>query len=88
MEGIGVPEPTPINGYDAPKRSCISKEIQDINVLKSYDITMKFMDQGMLISVGCKSFAFSTREEGLTKLNEYLNDPEKVREQWFEKIGY
>lgn len=44
MEGIGVPEPAAINGQDAPKRSCISKERQDIEVLKMYDITMKFMD--------------------------------------------
>ena len=53
-----------------------------VDILKKWDITIKVITIGCIISVGCKSFAFSTLEEGLKELQEYYKDPAKLVNKW------
>jgi len=46
-----------------------------IKQLKSHDIEIKFFDQGCLVKVGCKSFAFESIEEAMAGLVAYTKDP-------------
>lgn len=82
LTGSGANEPV------SEKMPHISKERKNSNALRNYEVNLRFLDQGMIIGVGCKSFAFSSKEDGLAKLNEYLNDPLEIQEFWLQKLGY
>jgi len=55
----------------AIKQSKTPKEI-----LKTWDVNIKFLDHGMVIQVGCRSFAFSDIENGMNELRAYTEDPQ------------
>ena len=65
-----------------------SKEIQRLIALKRYEIRVRFLDHGMVIEVGCKSFAFSSVEDGVANLHAYMENPVHVQKAWIEKVGY
>lgn len=41
------------------------------------------LSSGYVVSVGCQSFAFSTKEEMTAKLMEYINAPAATEKKWF-----
>jgi hypothetical protein len=41
------------------------------------------LSSGYVVSVGCQSFAFSTKEEMVGKLLEYINSPAITEKNWF-----
>lgn len=53
-----------------------------IQLLKNWDVTIKVLDVGCTIKVGCKNFAFSSIEEGIVELNKYYKDPHTARKKW------
>lgn len=66
----------------------LPKEIQHLIALKRYEIRVRFLDHGMVIDVGCKSFAFSSVEDGMANLQAYTENPVHVQKTWLEKIEY
>lgn len=56
-------------------------------LLRDYDIRIKFLSVGCMIEVGCKSIPFSTVKEGMKALNDYINDPYTVRKVWEERFS-
>lgn len=50
--------------------------------LQEYEIRIKFLDRGCVISVGCKSIAFENVEQALTELNDYVNNHREVFVKW------
>jgi len=52
-----------------------------IKQLKQWDIEIKFFDQGCLVKVGCKSFAFESIEQAMAELVAYTKDPIGVSEK-------
>lgn len=56
-------------------------------ILKRFDVTLKFLDSGMFIRVGCREIAFSSVEEGMKALNAYVSDPNVETEIWSEKFN-
>jgi len=55
-------------------------------LLREYNINIRFFSMGCVIDVGCKSIPFSTIEEGMNALNEYVKDPYTSRKIWEERI--
>jgi hypothetical protein len=53
-----------------------------IKQLKQWDIEIKFFDQGCLVKVGCKSFAFENIEQAMAELTAYTKDPIGVGEKY------
>jgi hypothetical protein len=51
-------------------------------VLREYEIKLRFLSRGMIISVGCKEIAFSDVKEGLEELNKYLANPYEEQKKW------
>ena len=47
----------------------------EIRQLKNYDIKIEFFDQGCVVKVGCKSFAFRNVEQAIAELTAYTKDP-------------
>ena len=62
----------------------ISEEYRVSNqeILREYEIRLKFLSKGMIISVGCKEIAFSDTNEGLEELNKYLANPNEEQTKW------
>jgi len=56
-------------------------------VLKEYEIRLKFLSRGMIISVGCKEIAFSETKEGLEELNKYLTNPHEEQQKWYKLLN-
>jgi hypothetical protein len=55
------------------------------NVLRDHEIHITFYSIGCMIRIGCKTIPFSTIEEGMRELNEYVADPYTSARKW-EKI--
>lgn len=68
MEGC-LKEPI---GETLSNSKCIMREVK-INELS----------RGYIVTVGCQSFAFSTKDEMLQKLIEYINNPDGTERKWY-----
>lgn len=66
----------------------ITGSINKNEVLREFNIGIKFLSSGCVVEVGCKSIAFSTNEEAILSLNDYFNDPVKTREEFQKRFGY
>jgi hypothetical protein len=55
---------------------------EQINQLKRWNVEITFFDQGCLVRVGCKSFAFESIERAMAKFVEYAKDPIGVGEKY------
>lgn len=93
LRQVPMPEPMMNDGSisEIPSEKIkepLSKEIQNLQALKRYDVRLKFLDHGMVIEVGCKAFAFCSVEEGMANLQAYAENPVHVQKTWLEKVGY
>jgi hypothetical protein len=55
--------------------------------LRDYSINIRFLSIGCVIEVGCKSVPFSTVEEGMKALNNYVANPYETRKIWEERFA-
>jgi len=53
--------------------------------LRDWEVKIKFLTLGCVISVGCKEIPFTTIKEAMEALNEYVARPYETRQAW-EKI--
>jgi hypothetical protein len=53
-----------------------------IEALRAYEFTIKFLDRGVLVSVGCKQIAYESIETFMTAFNGYVENPNDVQESW------
>ena len=51
-------------------------------LLESHSVTFNFFCSGCTISVGCKTFAFSSNDEAVRAFEDYVLDPRKAYETW------
>ena len=56
-----------------------------MEALRDFQIGIKFLNIGCVISVGCKEIPFTTVKEAMIALNEYIVNPVETRKVW-EKI--
>ena len=49
-----------------------------IQILKNWEVNIKFHDKGCTVAVGCKSFAFDNIAMAMLALKEYIEDPAAV----------
>ena len=54
-----------------------------IDILKDYEVGIRFLDKGCLVNVGCKSLAFNTTEEMLEELKAYINSPSDTTKKYY-----
>lgn len=47
-------------------------------------VQLNQLSSGYVVNVGCQSFAFSTKEEMMAKLTEYINAPADTEKKWFD----
>lgn len=44
---------------------------------------VKELSRGYTVEVGCQMFAIETKAQLISKLSEYINEPEKTEQKWF-----
>ena len=71
---------------DGPTSPC---EIQErrkhqrkIEILKNWEVNIKFHDRGCTVAVGCKSFAFESVVAAMEVLKQYTDNPAAVIEEY------
>lgn len=52
------------------------------DILKEYEITIRFLSKGCVVNVGCKSIAFESVENAMKELNHYVNNPWESQKEW------
>ena len=50
--------------------------------LRDYEVKIRFLTLGCIVSVGCKEIPFTTIKEGMEALNQYVAKPYEVRQIW------
>jgi hypothetical protein len=50
--------------------------------LRDWEVKIKFLTLGCVISVGCKEIPFTTIKEGMEALNQYVAKPYETRQIW------
>ncbi len=80
--GWKVPEKT----VEAPEQNhdILTKGIEasNIDVLRRHNVTFNFLNSGCIISVGCKTYAFSSNEEGLSEFAKLVENPKETWKKW------
>lgn len=49
---------------------------------KIREINIQEVNRGYIVRVGCHTFAISTKEELMPKLEQYINSPEDTERKW------
>jgi hypothetical protein len=71
--GVSISE---ISDCEAPMaESCGPSKIRQISIRE--------VNRGYIVEVGCHTFAFSTPDELADKISAYLKDPNGVERKWF-----
>ena len=58
-----------------------------MEALRDFQIGIKFLNIGCVISVGCKEIPFTTVKEAMIALNEYIVNPIETRKIWEERFS-
>jgi hypothetical protein len=79
--GITMGAPT---RYDEPVTKCAEEQWQPSRqeCLRDYEVKIRFLTLGCIVSVGCKEIPFTTIKEGMEALNQYVAKPYEVRQIW------
>jgi hypothetical protein len=54
------------------------------DILKEYEIRIKFLSVGCIVSVGCKEIPFRSVKEAMEELNKYVDNPYEEGKKWNE----
>lgn len=50
--------------------------------LKDYELNIRFLSSGVLVSIGCKQIAFETIDRAMEEINAYVKNPKASYEKW------
>ena len=60
----------------------IREPYTDLELLKTHNVTFRFLDLGCTISVGCKTYAFSNIDVALEEFSTYVKNPSEAHKKW------
>lgn len=52
------------------------------DMLREYELKVKFFSVGCVVTVGCKEIAFATVDEAAAEIHDYLKDPYESHKRW------
>jgi hypothetical protein len=53
-------------------------------ILREYEIRLRFLSVGCVVSVGCKEIPFRSVTEAMEEINKYINNPYEEGKRWRE----
>lgn len=51
-------------------------------ILREYELRIKFLSVGCVVSVGCKEIPFRSVKEAMGCINDYVNNPYEESKRW------
>jgi hypothetical protein len=51
-------------------------------MLREFEINIKFFNVGCVVNVGCKSIAFESIDKMMKELQSYVENPDEARKKW------
>ena len=83
MENEVMMEGRPMMSEPMEERSMVKEYRQSkIESLREYQINMRFLSVGVVVSVGCKEIAFTTIKEAMEAVNKYVESPYEESKRW------
>jgi len=55
--------------------------------LREYEVKIRFLSRGCIVSVGCQEIAFESVETAMQELNEYVNNTHETQKKWRKILG-
>ena len=77
MPMAAMPDPT-----DEPRRSVEEYKPSNKEALREYEIRIKFISRGCIVSVGCKDIAFEDHTAAMAAINAYVANPWEEQKKW------
>jgi hypothetical protein len=74
----------------APIMGKMEEEYKPSNaeLLRDYEITIRFLSRGCTVRIGCKEIAFEDVNKAMSQINEYVTgDTYEVQKQWLKILG-
>ncbi len=53
-----------------------------MEALRRYNISIRFLDRGVMVTVGCKEIAYETVSSFMKSFEVYMGDPYKIQGEW------
>jgi hypothetical protein len=64
-------------------RECTKEYIPNKQqILREYEVRIRFLSVGCVISVGCKEIPFTNVGEAMEELNKYVSNPYEEQKRW------
>ena len=86
VQDMGVMAEAPLRGYDREPEMELKKEYipKKQELLREYEIRLRFLSVGCLVSVGCKDIPFRDIKEAMDYINKYVENPYEEGMKWRE----
>ena len=84
LENIGREEPQPTEACRLMSYEEQIADLTDQQVLQQYEVRVRFLDKGCVVSLGCKEIAFGNPKLAIEAVTEYINNPKDVSRNWRE----
>ena len=75
-------EEAPMRGYDREPELKKEYKPKKQELLREYEIRLRFLSVGCVVSVGCKEIPFRSIKEAMDCVNEYVENPYEVGNKW------
>jgi len=53
-------------------------------ILREYEIKIRFLSRGCIVSIGCKEIPFESIDSAIAEINAYLSEPLEIQKKWRE----
>jgi hypothetical protein len=74
----------PMRGYDRGPELETEYKPKKQELLREYEIRLRFLSVGCVVSVGCKEIPFRSIKEAMVCVNDYVNNPCEESKKWIE----
>ena len=84
VQDMGVMAEAPIRGYDREPELKKEYKPKKQELLREYEIRLRFLSVGCVVGVGCKEIPFRDIKEAMDYLNKYVENPFEEGMKWRE----
>ena len=72
VEPIPVEKNPELSEYKPSNKEC----------LREYEVSIRFLNRGCIVKVGCREIAFERAEDAMKELNEYVSNTYDTKKKW------
>lgn len=85
MQEVMMEDSGPMTEQPMEERSTVKEYRRSkVEILKEYEVSLRFLSVGVVVRVGCKDIAFTTIKEAMEAVNKYVESPFEESRRWRE----